>query len=196
MRRFVLVFLLLLGCQFVFSQNSNITVNFLTELTNDTEGSVARRLDNRDKKCALIKVRTPNLNAEERQKLNFQGDAATEIFVEKGTGELKLFLTEGAKKLRIMHDDYGVMEYSIPIQIVGFKTYLMEIDVDKSAIMAVNKKPKRSANYVEINVTPSDAIVMVDDKPVSDGTVYLEIDEDHTLTVSKTMYHTHTITPR
>jgi hypothetical protein len=193
MRRFLLAILVLLVSVSGLVAQTNISVKSLTALTSDTEASVARKLDSRDKRCALIKVRTPNLNAEERGKFRFQGDMGTEIFLEKATGELKLFLTEGARKLRIMHDDYGVLEYTIPIQIEGFKTYKMELMVDKGAlVVAPVPGASLSANYVEINVEPADATIIIDDIPVTDGVAYLEIDVDHTLTVSKAMYHTHT----
>ena len=98
MKKVLLIIIVLLSTINILFAQSNITVRAIAELSNDTEGSVARRLDNRDKKCALIKVRTPNLNADERSKFTFQGDAGTEVFLEKANGELKLFFNRRCKE--------------------------------------------------------------------------------------------------
>ena len=202
MRRLLLVFLIVFTTvTALFAQsNSNISVTSLRPLTNDTEASRAHRLDNRGKNCALIRILTPNLNAEERSKIKIKADQGTEVFLEKGDGELKLFLTEGVRKLRIMHDDYGRLDYNVPIDIEGFKTYEMVVNVDKSAFMQVGvgvpTGPKLSSNYVQVEVTPADASIIIDDVPRPDGTAYLTLDDDHTLVVSKALYHTHTQTIR
>ena len=199
MRRLLLVFLIVFTTvTALFAQsNSNISVVYLKPLTNDTEASRAHRLDNRGKNCALIRIITENLNAEERSKIKIKADQGTEVFLEKGDGELKLFLTEGVRNLRITHDDYGRLDYNVPIDIEGFKTYEMDIKVDKSGFQGPGgDAPRLSSNYVQVEVTPADASIIIDDEPRPDGSAYLTLDDDHTLVVSKALYHTHTQTIR
>ena len=155
---------------------------------NDTEASRVRKNDNRGKKCALIKVQTSNLVKEERDKIKFQTDAGTEYFTEYDYGEIKLFLTEGCKMLRITHPDYLTCEYRIPVLVEGYKTYLMILEVEK-AETAPQKVIMNSA-YVKLNVTPSDATVRIDGQIWPDlKKIKLSVDEPHNMLVTHPLYH-------
>lgn len=102
-------------------------------------------------------------------------------------GEIKLYLTAGVKRLRIIHDDYGVLEYNVPITIEGFKTYKMVIDVQKGN---TPKSLSINRNWVVVKIKPSNAIVTIDGKLCSNGKAMLSTDEPHELVATHPYYHT------
>ena len=176
----------------IFAQDdSRMRVTKLELIPNSTEASRARKKDDNGDKCALIKITTPNFRDEaDRDKLVLDSDRGTFLYPEKGVGEINLFLTEGCKTLIFKHPDYGVLTYSVPINLEGFKTYSMVIKVNDIAPVPI-QKIQLSSNYVNIKVTPSDAIISIDGQFYSKGNIKLTVDEAHELEVTHPLYHTY-----
>lgn len=184
----VLFALILAVAGLMASAQGNLKVTNLELKANDTEASRARKTDSRDNKCALIKIQTPDLNAEERNKLKFEADQGTECFAEYAYSEVKLYLTAGCKLLRIMHPDYVKCDYRMTMPIEGYKTYEMVVEVEKDE--AGPKKVSMNSNYVKLNVTPSDATIKIDGQIRLDyRSLKLSVDEPHTLVVTHPRYH-------
>lgn len=166
--------------------NSRLNVKYLKLIDNDTEASRARKTDGNGDKCALIKIQTPNMGEAERNRLEFSADMGTFTYLEKATGEVKLFLTEGCKTLIILHPEYGKLIYPMPVSVQGFKTYEMVLEAK-----GVVPEPDIviSSNYVLVKATPSDALISIDGNFYPDGSAYISVDEPHDLVVSRSLYH-------
>ncbi len=189
---FILFSLIILGFSSI-SQNdlSRLEVLELKLIPNSTEASRARKKDDNGDKCALIKITTPNFrDRTDREMLVINSDRGTFLYPEKGVGEINLFLTEGCKTLIFKHPDYGVLTYSVPINLEGFKTYSMVIKVNDLAPVA-SQSIQLTSNYVDMKVTPSDAIITIDGKFYTNDNIKLTVDEPHELKVTHSLYHTY-----
>ena len=155
-------------------------------IPNDTEASRAMKKDANGDKCALIKIKTPNMNEAERDRIELDSDRGTFLYPEKATGEIKLFLTYGCKLLVIKHPDYGTMTYRVPIQIEANKTYKLVLEVMKE-----NPVPAMSinSNWVVVKVTPADAIINIDGNFCANGSTLLSTGEAHELEITHPLYH-------
>ena len=192
MKRLILFLAALTLASCIFAQDdSRMKVTKLELIPNSTEASMARKKDDNGDKCALIKITTPNFrDRNDREMLVINSDRGTFLYPEKGVGEINLFLTEGCKTLIFKHPDYGVLTYSVPINLEGFKTYSMVIKVNDLETVAI-QKIQLSSNYVNIKVTPSDAIISIDGQFYSKGNIKLTVDEAHELEVTHPLYHTY-----
>lgn len=173
MRRILLLLAALAFANVLFSQNdySRIHVRKLELVPNDTEASRANKKDANGDKCALIKIQTPNMGAEERNSLVVEADRGTFVYKEEAVGEIKIFLTEGVKILVFRHPEYGVLNYNVTQHIEGNKVYKLVIEVDKE-----EPGPKSIAinsNWVVVKMKPSDAIVTIDGKFCNNGKAML-----------------------
>lgn len=159
MKKFFILFSLIILGFSIKAQNTlaRMEVLELKLIPNSTEASRAKKKDANGDKCALIKLTTSNFRDEaDRDKLRFDSDRGTFLYPDKGVGEINLFLTEGCKTLIFKHPDYGVLTYSVPINLEGFKTYSMVIKVNDLAPVA-SQSIQLGSNYVDMNVTPSDS---------------------------------------
>ena len=190
MRRILLLLAALAFANVLFSQNdySRIHVRKLELVPNDTEASRANKKDANGDKCALIKIQTPNMGAEERNSLVVDADRGTFVYKEEAVGEIKIFLTEGVKILVFRHPEYGVLNYNVTQHIEGNKVYKLVIEVDKEE---PGPKPIAiNSNWVVVKMKPSDAIVTIDGKFCNNGKAMLSTDVPHNLVVTHPFYHT------
>ena len=68
--------------------------------------------DINDRPMALIKISTENITAEERRRITFKGNIATELDARFEPSEIHLYLSaQAATFLEIHHPDYGKTEY-------------------------------------------------------------------------------------
>ena len=79
--------------------------------------------DDNDQPCSVIKVRTENINDEQRRKLLFQGDARTFIECEYKVGEVWLYISYYATYLKISHPDFSSTEFTLPFDMEPKKGY-------------------------------------------------------------------------
>ena len=83
-------------------------------------------LDGNDLPMALIKVSTENIPEQERLRLKFQGNLATQITKTPKTGQMWIYISaENATFINIMHPDYGTCKYYLPEKLCNFCTYEM-----------------------------------------------------------------------
>lgn len=79
--------------------------------------------DDNDKPYSVLKIRTENINEQQRARLLFQGDAQTYIMVENKVGEIWLYISYYASYLKISHPDFSSTEFYFPITMQGKKGY-------------------------------------------------------------------------
>ena len=181
----VLIFTILLGLQ-----AQNISVESFSILPHDLTANIkgTSRFDqNTRKNAALIKIETTQKGfVFEGGSLGFVGDP------EYKTGEIWLYVPEGAKKLTLKHATLGVLRdyyYNTPIQ--SGKTYLMKLSTGK---VVTHIEEDLGGNYVVMSVTPINSSVTIDNKPQevdSEGnlTSFLPYGS-HTYSVTANMYKT------
>lgn len=83
--------------------------------------------DDNDKPFSVIKIKTENINEQQRARLLFQGDAQTYILVENKVGEVWLYISYYASYLKISHPDFSSTEFYFPISMKGKKGYKLTL---------------------------------------------------------------------
>ncbi len=70
--------------------------------------------DDNDKPYAVLKIKTENINDQQRRELLFQGDAATFFEIEYVVGEIWVYISYYATYLKISHPDLSSTEFVFP----------------------------------------------------------------------------------
>ena len=128
--------------------------------TNDISAVKYQRLDLNGQSCALIKV---GLGV---QGAKFPG---TEVVgdVKFDTGEYWVYVVDGTKKLKVMHNDYTPLYIDFsnyPEQrLEGGRTYVMLLDGAKSDGGNGSSSQRQQSNFLIMSVTPPNASVTIDD---------------------------------
>ena len=127
---------------------------------NDISAVKYQRLDLNSKPCALIKV---GLGV---QGAKFPG---TEVVggVKFDTGEYWVYVVDGTKKLKVMHNDYTPLYIDFtnyPEQrLEGGRTYILLLDGAKSDGGNGASSQQQQSNFLIMSVTPPNASVTIDD---------------------------------
>ena len=139
--------------------------------TNDISAVKYQRLDLNGNPCALIKV---GLGV---QGAKFPG---TEVVgdLKFDTGEYWVYVVDGTKKLKVMHNDYTPLYIDFsnyPEQrLEGGRTYVMLLDGAKSDGGNGSSSQQQQSNFLIMSVNPPNASVTIDDvhEPLNtDGTL-------------------------
>ena len=83
--------------------------------------------DDNEKPFSVIKMKTENLNDEQRNQLLFEGDLQTYFEVEEHGEELWLYISYYATFIKISHPDFGTTEFWFPFSMRGKKGYEMTL---------------------------------------------------------------------
>ena len=83
--------------------------------------------DDNEKPFSVIKMKTENLNEEQRNQLLFEGDLQTYFEVEEHGEELWLYISYYATFIKISHPDFGTTEFWFPFSMRGKKGYEMTL---------------------------------------------------------------------
>lgn len=156
-RGVVLLFLLLFA-NTIYAQINVASFKLLeNDLTANTTGTMER--DQNGDPAALIKVVTT------QQGFVFDGGMVGVVKTKQGVGEVWVYVPHGIKKITIQHQQLGVLrDYYFPISIEKARTYEMVLTtgrVDMVVTHSVNKQ------FVVFNVTPTDAVVELNDEMLS-----------------------------
>ena len=142
-------------------------------------------LDGNDLPMALIKISTENISEQERLRLKFQGNLATQITKTPKTGQMWIYISaENATFINFMHPDYGTCKYYLPEKLCDFCTYEM-------VLQYVNAVPEMKTGFLVVVSDPLDADVYIDGK-YSGKTVKVITDISvgtHELEISKQGYY-------
>ena len=86
----------------------------------------AEYTDGNDLPMALIKISTENIPEQERMRLVFVGNRATQIIKKPKTGEMWVYISaETATFINIKHPDYGTFKYPLPEELCDYCVYEM-----------------------------------------------------------------------
>ena len=149
----ILLFLTTIFCL----QAQNMTVESFSLLPQDLTANVqgTSRFDqNTRKNAALIKIETTQKGfVFEGGSLGFVGDP------EYKTGEIWLYVPEGAKKLTLKHETLGILrDYYYGISIQSGKTYLMKLSTGK---VVSHVEHDLGVNYLTLTIEPANAEVYI-----------------------------------
>ncbi len=144
--------------------------------------------DGNDLPMALIKISTENIPEQERMRLKFSGNRATQVVRENRTGQVWIYITaNSADFIKIMHPDYGTYTYNIPESLCDFCIYEMVL------VSAFNLKDnsKPTVNYLIINTDQANAMIFIDDEFVGlkEVSKLLGVGKTHRWRVECDMYH-------
>ena len=143
--------------------------------------------DGNDLPMALIKISTENINEQERLRLVFTGNRATQIIKKPKTGEMWVYISaESATFINIKHPDYGTFKYPLPEELCDYCVYEMVLQYIPIAATATATQQN---NYLTIIADQPNASIYIDDQYVSDGFMSLAIGTTHTWKIECDMYH-------
>ncbi len=127
-----------------------------SDLTANTTGTMER--DQNGEVAALIKVVTSE------QGFVFDGGMTGIVKTKQEVGEVWVYVPHGIKKMTIKHPQLGVLrDYFFPISIDKAKTYELILTTGKVETVVTRTASKQ---YVVFNVSPTNAIVELDDMPL------------------------------
>ena len=114
-------------------------------------------LDGNDLPMALIKISTENISEQERMRLVFVGNRATQIIKKPRTGSMWIYISaETATFIDIRHPDYGTYKYYLPEELCDYCVYEM-------VLQYVNNNAS-SNTYISVDTEPSGADIYIDGK--------------------------------
>ncbi len=112
--------------------------------------------DGNDLPMALIKISTENIPEQERLRLVFVGNRATQIIKKPKTGSMWIYLSaEAATFIDIRHPDYGTYKYLLPEELCDYCVYEMVLQY---------VEPKPELGFLAISSEPTDADIYIDGK--------------------------------
>ena len=150
--------------------------------------TIPARTDVNDLPMGVIKIIPENINEQQRMRLKFEGNLATDIEVEQHDGETWVYVTARAVTfLRIKHPDFGVTEYYPPMEIEANQCYELVLQ---------NLVGNQKTVFVAVNSDPSNAEIYIDGKSYGQTpNMITEIEEgEHELKLEKEGYNSLTKT--
>ena len=112
--------------------------------------------DGNDLPMALIKISTENIPEQERMRLVFVGNRATQIIKKPRTGSMWIYISaEAATFIDIRHPDYGTYKYLLPEELCDYCVYEMVLQY---------VEPKPELGFLAISSEPTDADIYIDGK--------------------------------
>lgn len=159
MKRLTTILFLLL-CALVIEAQSLAVQSFRmdeTDLTANTPGTIV--MDQNGQKCALIKVETTQTG------FSFDAGSLGVVKTEQKVGEIWVYVPEGVKRLTISHQQLGVLrDYDLGQMLRRAKTYILKLS---SGEVQTIVKQSRTSQYVVFQMTPPNAVVMLDNEMLS-----------------------------
>lgn len=147
-------------------------------------------IDGNDMPMALIKISTENINEQERLRLVFTGNRATQIIKKPKTGQMWIYISaESATFIDIKHPDYGTCKYYLPEELCDFCVYEMVLQY----IPLVPEAEKKIQNtYLVVKADQDDALIYIDDEPIDtkEASKLLVVGSTHTWKIECNMFYT------
>ncbi|MBO5956493.1 MAG: PEGA domain-containing protein [Bacteroidales bacterium] len=154
MKRILLVIFTLISLN-AFSQ-LQVKEGSFKHIPNAVMNDKYEHLDGNDLPMALIKISTENIPEQERLRIKFQGNLATQITKTPKTGQMWIYISaENATFINFMHPDYGTYKYYLPEKLCDFCTYEMVLQY---------VEPKPELGFLAISSEPTDADIYIDGK--------------------------------
>ena len=167
----------------IFAQGKIEVVSFQRMETDITARVTAPKRDQNGELCALIRIVTTVKD------LMFEPDALGITARENKPGEIWLYVPRGARRISIMHDQYGVLRnYFYPDIIDKSTVYEMEVRVNDGTSQA---PVDTNTQLLVMRPEPADATVYIDDEkvPTENGLFTATMKKGtHTYRVESPMY--------
>lgn len=145
--------------------------------------TIPAHTDQNDLPMGVIKIIPENITEQQRMRLTFEGNLATDIEVEQHEGETWVYVTARAVTfLRIKHPDFGITEYYPPMEIEANQCYELVLQ---------NLAKNQKSVFVAVNSDPSGAEIFIDGKSYGQTpNMITEIDAgEHELKLEKEGYN-------
>ena len=145
--------------------------------------------DGNDLPMALIKISTENIPEQERMRLVFVGNRATQIIKKPKTGSMWIYISaEPATFIDIRHPDYGTYKYYLPEELCDYCVYEMVLQY----IPLVSAEQKIQNAYFVVKADQDNALIYIDDEPVNtkEASKLFAVGTTHTWKIECNMYHT------
>ena len=149
----------------------------------------AEYTDGNELPMALIKISTENINEQERLRLVFTGNRATQIIKKPKTGQMWIYISaEPATFIDIKHPDYGTCKYYLPENLCDYCVYEMVLQYIPFA-PAVEQKVQNT--YLVVRADQDNALVYIDDEPIDtkEASKLLVVGTTHTWKIECNMYY-------
>ena len=148
--------------------------------------------DGNDLPMALIKISTENIPEQERQRLVFVGNRATQIIKKPKTGSMWIYISaEAATFIDIRHPDYGTYKYLLPEELCDYCVYEMVLQYVESkpelGFLAISSEPTDADIYIDGNHYGKTNNVITD---LAVGTHELKLEKEGYSTVTKSFVTT------
>ncbi len=185
MKKIFLILLTLVSLN-IFAQSDSFIVKEGSFHKVDGCVTIPAHTDINDLPMGVIKIIPDNINEQQRMRLTFEGNLATDIEVEQHEGETWVYVTARAVTfLRIKHPDFGVTEFYPPMEIEANQCYEMTLQY-------VVPNPEPETGFLAISSEPSEANVYVDGKDYGKTTAFITdlAEGNHTLKLEKQGYVT------
>ena len=116
--------------------------------------------DGNDLPMALIKISTENIPEQERMRLVFVGNRATQIIKKPRTGSMWIYISaDAATFIDIRHPDYGTYKYYIPEKLCDYCVYEM-------VLQYVGMQNASEQNYLIVKSDQANAKIYIDEEYV------------------------------
>ena len=178
MKKVVILLAFCFFIQFIYAQRIFVHSFRLDDkdLTANTSGTIV--FDHNSQKCALIKIETT------QKGFSFEAGSYYIAKTIQKTGEIWVYVSEGAKKLSIYHPEFGkLINYDIGQTLHKAKTYVMQLGIRS----ATESEYTIFYGAVAINSNPSLADIYIDNKLVGNTPQFISqlAEGVHTLKISR-----------
>ena len=148
--------------------------------------------DGNDLPMALIKISTENIPEQERMRLVFVGNRATQIIKKPKTGSMWIYISaEAATFIDIRHPDYGTYKYYIPEKLCDYCVYEMVLQYIPIVPVAANEQAKIQKTYFIVQADQTDALVYIDGEMLGakEARKLVDVGTTHTYKIECKLYY-------
>ena len=149
--------------------------------------------DGNDLPMALIKISTENIPEQERMRLVFVGNRATQIIKRPKTGSMWIYISaDPATFIDIRHPDYGTYKFLIPEKLCDYCVY--EMVLQYVPLTPAPETVQQKKYHLVVSADQSDATIYIDDEPLDIGQASKLVTEGttHTYKIECNLYYAET----
>ena len=148
--------------------------------------------DGNDLPMALIKISTENIPEQERMRLVFVGNRATQIIKKPRTGSMWIYISaDAATFIDIRHPDYGTYKYYLPEELCDYCVYEMVLQYIPIVPVAANEPAKIQKTYFIVQADQTDALVYIDGEMLGakEARKLVDVGTTHTYKIECKLYY-------
>ena len=152
----------------------------------------AEYTDGNDLPMALIKISTENIPEQERMRLVFVGNRATQIIKKPRTGSMWIYISaDAATFIDIRHPDYGTYKYYLPEELCDYCVYEMVLQYIPIVPVAANEPAKIQKTYFIVQADQTDALVYIDGEMLGakEARKLVDVGTTHTYKIECKLYY-------